>query len=74
MKLLKTKSLNEVLEKLKISPINYSDETNYQYLLVGKDKLNIKKQINPKLKTLRSEKKPTSQMEKVREEFPNAFM
>jgi hypothetical protein len=57
-----------------IHPINYLDETNYQYLLVGKDKLNIKKQINPKLKTLRSEKKPTSQMEKVREEFPNAFM
>jgi uncharacterized protein len=55
-KLLKKQYLGEVLKKLKISSVNYYDEKNYPYILADKNKLTIKKQINPKLKTLRAEK------------------
>lgn len=55
-KLVKIAPLDEVLTKLKISPIKYLDEDSYDYFMIGCNALNIKREKRTKQKTLTSKK------------------
>jgi len=55
-KLVKTKDIDNVLKKLGIPPARYLDEAQYEYVLVNRDTLSIKKERKNQQKNLRSQK------------------
>jgi hypothetical protein len=55
-KLVKIKNFDDVLKKLGISQVRYLDETDYDYLLLKNDTINLKKERESKQKFLRSQK------------------
>ena len=55
-KLVKTKDIDDVLKKLGIPPARYLDEAQYEYVLVNRDTLSIKKERKNQQKNLRSQK------------------
>ncbi len=53
IKLVKKRDMDSTLTKLNLPTKIFKDETNYEYLLVPKETLNVKKSISPQFKLLK---------------------